>query len=297
MSSAITHRPPRHWLKISVTSPARLSELVSTELTLLTSNGTETMTVQNGIMVIAYLEKDEQYRNKSKEINNYLEQICSTTPEIIIDRATIVEENWSEQWKSQFKPTKISNLFTVTPSWEPYSPASNEKVITIDPGLAFGTGLHASTRLALLHLEKVLTESKPNSVLDVGTGTAILAIAAAMLGATPVIAVDNDPDAVEAGRCNCEQNEQNIDISNTPLADIDGQFKVVIANITADVLTMLKNELVKHMSPGGALILAGILAGGQGENIVASFSELGLTLVSEEQEGEWISYLFSQSQA
>lgn len=294
MSGQITHRLPRHWLKIAITCPASISQLLASRLSQLTTNGTETLTVEKGIMVIAYLEKDDNYLQKRQEIDQDLNQLCASNQAISVERSTIVEENWAEQWKSQFKPTKISPIFTVTPSWEPCPPIPGQKIITIDPGLAFGTGLHASTHLALLHLEKCLaTQTEQTiSVLDVGTGTAILAIAAAMLAAQPVVAIDNDPDAVAAAQANCAQNQlQQIQVSTTPLAKINNQFKVVIANITADILTMLSQELVAHLSDQGYLILSGILAGGQGDNIVTTFTDLGLSLVSTEQQGEWISFL------
>ncbi|MEN8141650.1 MAG: 50S ribosomal protein L11 methyltransferase [Thermodesulfobacteriota bacterium] len=295
MTSPLSHRPPRHWLKISVTCPRQLAELVNMELSGITACGTENISVEQGTMVIGYLEKDEQYQKRRGELDLFLNRI-KKKGEATWELTTIVEENWAEKWQEQFKPSKISDRFTVCPSWLTHEPAPDEKVIIIDPGLAFGTGLHASTRLALRHLERVLASPTPGPVLDVGTGTGILAIAAKMLGATPVIGIDNDPDAVAAGQANIILNSQEINISTTPLAEIPGTFQLVLANITADVLTSLSQELARHLAPGGHLILAGILAGGQGKQISATFQGLGLTVIDEEQQGEWTSLLLRKEQ-
>jgi ribosomal protein L11 methyltransferase len=212
---------------------------------------------------------------------------------IVMRCEPLLEEDWGAGWKEHFHPFHVAPLLVIKPSWEPYEAQEGEAVIEMDPGMAFGTGLHASTRLALGFIEMICAGVPPDCALDVGTGTGILAMAAALRGASLVIAIDNDPDAVAAARENVARNglAGRISVGDRDLGAIDGKFDLIVANITADVLLPLAPRLAGRLSPGGALVLAGLLAGGQTREVRAAYEKLGLLCAGERSEGEWASLL------
>lgn len=291
------HRPRRSWLQINLICQPQQADLLIHRLTELTGAGVQTETISGKEQIIAYLEKNDTYSKKRQTIDTIIASFAvEDRPQL--DLSTLVEENWAENWKDNYKPTKLSEHITVKPTWEDYEPQSTEIVIEIDPGMAFGTGLHFSTRLALRHIDSLFhNEEKPLAVLDIGTGTGILALACAKLGSTKVLAIDNDPDAVVTAVDNIKQNneEKTIHCSVTDLGEIKDSFDLVIANITADILTILQNDLTPRIKPGGHLVLAGILTGDQATTISKLYQENGLTLTSENREDEWSGLLFSKN--
>lgn len=300
MPTSFSHRPARHWLQIDILVPDDLIELVSHQITLITNNGVQLITREDGKeTIIGYLEKNDTYPAARQELDNFLKELGDTiTGPLDISLSTIVEENWAENWKENYKPSRITDTITVKPTWEPYSPTGKEIVIEIDPGMAFGTGLHSSTRLALGFIDDLFASSstRPQNVLDVGTGTGILAIATAKLGAKKIMAIDNDIDAVVASQDNIGQNgvAGQVRCAETDLADLEDSYDLVIANITADVLTLLCPELAQKTKKGGHLILAGILKGPQADKVIDTFEDASLLLVNKKTEGKWISLLFTK---
>lgn len=299
MPTSFSHRPARHWLQIDISVPAEFLEYVSHHLTRITGNGVQLITTGDQETVIGYLEKNDDYMGNRELLDAFTARLSSKIDKPLnLTMATIVEENWAENWKVNYKPSRITDNITVKPTWEAYTPGENEIVIEIDPGMAFGTGLHGSTRLALNFIDLLFSSAatRPKNVLDVGTGTAILAIAAAKLGAKKVMATDNDIDAVVVALENIEQNGEtgHVLCADTDLADLEDSYDLVIANITADVLTELCPELVKKMTPNGHLILAGILHGSQADMVTHCFQAASLHLIAEKTEEEWISLLFSK---
>jgi ribosomal protein L11 methyltransferase len=198
---------------------------------------------------------------------------------------------------------KIGEGIVVKPTWEPYEPSSGEIIIDIDPGMAFGTGTHATTKLCLESISSIFKRKAPYAaanqpvrVLDVGTGSGILAIAAVKLGAYEVVGVDIDPEAVVVALENASLNrvETNLHLSTTPLGQISGTFDIVVANILAEELVRLAPQLVAKVSPGGCLLLSGILL--ERESLVLDgFASSGLQLLATAHEGDWscISYIRS----
>lgn len=186
-------------------------------------------------------------------------------------------DDWTEGWKKHFKPTRVGRRIIIRPSWEEVEASSEEIVIIIDPGIAFGTGTHETTRLCLAALERELDARPGAGVLDVGTGSAILAIAAAGLGAQPVVGIDIDADAVESARKNLEINgvAGKIDVSTTPLENVDARFDVVVANILAAKLIPMAAALSRRVAPEGVLFLSGILAP-QTDEVREAFEATGL---------------------
>lgn len=198
------------------------------------------------------------------------------------------DEEWKDKWKAYFKPTKITEHIVVCPSWEEYEPASDEEVvISIDPGMAFGTGTHETTALTTLLMEKYL---KPGEkVLDVGCGSGILSIIAARLGASRVLGIDIDDEAVTASEENGERNDV-MDIARFQIGDltegVDFQADVVVANLLTHLVLRLSPDIPKHMLPGGRYVTSGILVE-QEASVVQALEELGFTVLETAEKGDW----------
>lgn len=190
------------------------------------------------------------------------------------------EDEWRDVWKAFFKPRCVG-AFAIVPSWHAdYVPPHGEILLRLDPGRAFGTGGHASTRLCLEALSRLAAAPGfvCERVLDVGCGSGILGIACTLRSpGCRVVAVDVDPTAAEVTRENAEENHvaARIEAGTTPLAEVPGQFDVVFANIQADVLERLAPELARHLAAGGALIASGLLAE-EAESAAAFFARAGL---------------------
>jgi len=204
--------------------------------------------------------------------------------EIAIEK--IVQENWMEGWKDYFRPVNLTPTWMVLPPWWPGAGRQPGQIL-IYPGMAFGTGTHETTRLAATLLEKRL---KPgNSLLDVGTGSAVLAILAHKLGAERIFAIDSDEDALENAAKNCRLNkcDHTIQLSSHSLDDLEEKFDLVVANIIAPVLVELAPQLIEKLNPGGQLILSGILAE-QLEMVRRIYESGGIFIDYQLAEGEWV---------
>jgi ribosomal protein L11 methyltransferase len=201
----------------------------------------------------------------------------------------ISDQDWAKNWKEYFKPFEILEGLVIAPSWQPYTLGENQKVIVMDPGMAFGTGHHATTRLCLEMIKSETQCFQNAAVLDVGTGTGILGMAAALWGADRVLGIDNDDEAVAAAELNIRRNklQDKMNISSKPLAQTMGEYPLVVANIVHDVLTALAEDLVKVTRHGGILILSGLIYGDQTRSITERFQKIGFRLLQEQQDGEW----------
>jgi ribosomal protein L11 methyltransferase len=213
-------------------------------------------------------------------------------------RVAFVEgDAWREAYKAYFKPVRIGARLWVKPSWETLEPAPGDVVVALDPGGAFGTGTHETTRLVL---EELQDHVRPGmSVLDVGCGSGILAIAALLLGAERAVAVDNDPEAVRVSQENAQHNRVHghMAVSDAELWSIPEHFPLVLANIERRVLVPLASELAARVQPGGLLILSGVLAP-EADEVLAAYTldrtapalrgGASLTLVSKRALGEWV---------
>jgi ribosomal protein L11 methyltransferase len=209
----------------------------------------------------------------------------------------IREEDWANSWKEHFKPSRIGTRLVIKPTWEKFAAQADDIIIELDPGMAFGTGTHPTTRLCLESMERIFSQSppfgageriNPADVLDVGTGSGVLAIAAAKLGASRVVALDIDPEAVAVARRNLDQNRigTSVLVSNEPLAGISGMYGIVLANILAEELVRLGSELYHRVRPHGFLILSGILAEKE-ELVRKGFAPFALALLEVTREAEW----------
>jgi ribosomal protein L11 methyltransferase len=204
------------------------------------------------------------------------------------------DEDRDARHPEQFRPFFAAPGLLVTPAWDPRDAGPGQQVLTIDPGAAFGSGYHASTRLALGLLRERTAAVVPRRMLDVGTGTGILALAGAIWGAAEVVAVDVKPEAVTAARANAARNglaaRVRVGSELPPIAD--GAFDLIVANITADVLQRLAGDFVSRLATGGALVLSGMLADLQSDEVGAVYEALGCSRAASRVEGEWEALLF-----
>lgn len=203
-----------------------------------------------------------------------------------LDVWRIDDLSFLERWREHFKPAQVSDRIVVHPPWE-VPDVDGAVLVCIDPGMAFGTGTHETTRLCLRALDEAL-EAGARSVLDVGTGSAILAIAAAKLGAGPIVAVDNDTVAVAVARENIEHNGLvgAIEASATPLGELDGAWDLVLANILPHVLIALRDDLLARVAPGGRLVLSGIIER-ELQGVADAFSHPAFDELARDVMGEW----------
>jgi ribosomal protein L11 methyltransferase len=203
----------------------------------------------------------------------------------------VVGDAWRDEWKKHFEPFRICSGIIVRPPWRSYAAATDERVIELEPGRAFGTGLHETTRL----VAEILAEWAPSlpgtRVLDVGCGSGILSLVALALGAEAVRAVDVDPDAVAVTRENAERNglSPRVFADETPVGTLHDRYGTVLANIEAKTLVELAPSLIGRVAPGGLLVLSGILATAvapaQVQDVLRAFG--ALELGSIRQMGEW----------
>jgi ribosomal protein L11 methyltransferase len=203
----------------------------------------------------------------------------------------VVGDAWRDEWKKHFEPFTICRGVVVRPPWRPYAPAPGERVVELEPGQAFGTGLHETTRL----VAEILAERGPSlrgtRLLDVGCGSGILSLVAIALGADGVRAIDVDRDAVAVTRENAERNglSTRVVADDTPLGILNDRYATVLANIEAKTLVELAPDLAPRVAPGGQLVLSGILATAvapaQVQDVLRAFG--ALELGSIRQMGEW----------
>jgi len=216
-----------------------------------------------------------------------------------IEIAKVKREDWAESWKRHFHPMEIGDTLLVKPSWSKRRPKKGQALVVLDPGLSFGTGQHPTTSFCLGEIVRTAREdarpTKLKSFLDIGTGSGILAIAAAKLGYAPVHAFDFDPDAVRVAKENASKNEVKFkltrgDVTKLPLKPAR-QYDLVCANLISNLLIAERQRIVNRLKPDGTLVLAGILAK-EFPEVERFFSGLKLRLVAKRVENEWCSGSF-----
>jgi len=198
----------------------------------------------------------------------------------------IVGDAWRDAWKEHYRPFAIAPGVIVRPPWEAYEAKANEKVLELEPGRAFGTGLHETTRLVARAIAEHASELPGVTILDIGCGSGVLALIALSLGAKDAVAVDIDAESIEVTKENAERNNlaDRVDASTTDIADVKLVSPVVLANIEAKVLIPLADEIARHVAPGGLLFLSGILVP-QRDEVRAAYKDF--ELLSSPSMGEW----------
>jgi len=284
------------WLEVSVDVEAEVAEAVAEVLSRYAKGGVAIEAGPEGwhagpVSVRAYLPVDSELWTKKQKIEEALWHLGQIRPIPEPSFRSVAEKDWEEAWKKRLKILRLGERIVIQPSWLDYRAGPEDIVIRLDPGMAFGTGLHPTTQICLRVLEDFVRPRM--EVLDLGTGSGILAIAAAKLGAAKVLAVDNDRQAVGVARSNVIDNgvRDQVQVREGSLADVSGYYDLVVVNILARVIVELIGEgLAERLRPEAVLITAGITIDGASEVAVA-FEGGGLELIDQQQQDDWVSLL------
>ena len=254
----------------------------------------------DAITITLYFEDDEEGQQKLDEAKALLDSLKADpgTDVAYETAATGDDSEWLYKWQEHFRPTKVGERIVVKPGWEDYEAADGELVIEMDPGMAFGSGLHETTSMCIKALEKDLGDGSeraydpsryPIKVLDVGTGTGILAMAAVLLGADEALGIDIDDEAVRVANENIAKNglEGRISIMRGNLMDgIDYEPDIIVANLMADLVMMLSPAAAAQLRPGGLYITSGILDIKE-EVVKKAIEDAGFDIIEVLADGEW----------
>lgn len=240
-------------------------------------------------VVKAYFSEEDNIEEVLKYINEKMDELKDLgidTGVAKVESEKMYEEDWANNWKKYYKPTKVGERIVVKPIWEEYEAKGNELILDLDPGMAFGTGTHETTRMCIQALDKYVKED--STVFDVGCGSGILAIAAAKLGAKMAIGVDLDPVAVESAKENVGFNNlDNIQILYGNLVEvIDGKADIVVANIIAEVICILTEDVKRVLNESGYFITSGIIHD-RVDMVTKKLEETGFEVVEINKDGEW----------
>ncbi|MFV0402047.1 MAG: 50S ribosomal protein L11 methyltransferase [Oscillospiraceae bacterium] len=244
-------------------------------------------------VVAAYLADGEQGKAQLDTLRDGLERLrgldeANQWGPLTFELSSVKEEDWATSWKQYYHPVKIGERLVICPTWEEYEPSEDEVVVRMDPGMAFGTGTHESTKLCLELLQDIADTGK--RVLDVGCGSGILAISAVKLGAYDALGVDIDQVSVEVARGNAAENglEKQVTFRQGSLADgVTGRYDIVFANIVADIILRLLPDISRLLAPGGSLIASGIIDE-RFEDVADGVREAGLRVVERRDDNGWV---------
>ncbi len=294
---------PTSWLRIALVVEPELAEAVSEvlaryipggiviESTAVTANAEDEGGAIGPMRVLGYIPNDDQLEQTRAQIEQGLRMLALIQPVPQPAYEIVHQQNWMEAWKQHYKPLTIGERLMVVPAWMDVE-TGGRIPIRIEPGMAFGTGVHPTTQLSLQLIERYVTPGA--SVFDIGSGSAILAIAATKLGAAPVVAVDNDPEALSNAQENAQLNDTQIAVGVGSVADVlagnygANQADVVVANILAPILIRLLDEgLGELVAPGGVLLLSGILAE-QEAAMKAALVAKGFQVIEERRIDDWL---------
>jgi ribosomal protein L11 methyltransferase len=242
------------------------------------------------VVIKGYLPIDDALKTRLEHLKDELARIGEYFTDYLakVSLAEISEEDWSTSWKAYYKPEKVGRKIVIVPSWEKYEPNPEEIIVTLDPGMAFGTGNHPTTILSIRFLEKYLKEG--DTVIDVGTGSGILAITAAKLGAKKVFAYDVDTVAVQVAEENVKVNKVENIVStsyNDLLTGIDIKADLIVSNIIADIIIKLIPQAFHCLTAGGHFIASGIVVE-RWPDVYQALTKQGLTIIEVNEMDDWI---------
>ena len=248
------------------------------------------------VLVHAWFEPDSRFADRMSALGSRMTELKGLDMgfdlgSLTIDTLNVRDEDWSEVWKKFYKPFKAGKNLVVKPTWETYEPQEGDRIIEIDPGMAFGSGTHETTGMCLELLEETLQGGE--TVIDVGTGSGILAIGAAMLGAKDILAIDIDPTAVKVAQENIEHNglaDRITAIEGNLLDKTDMTCDLCVANIIADVICFFAKPLTNHIVPGGKFICSGIIKERE-QDVVNALNDAQYEIIEIRRKGEWVAIL------
>ena len=225
-----------------------------------------------------------------------VERFSALALSVAIEIEGVCEEDWAENWKKYYKPVRIGRV-TIVPAWEKYDAEDGEVIVRMDPGMAFGTGTHETTRLVLRFIEREIRGGE--LLLDIGTGSGILSICASKLGASYCCAYDIDPVAVKVARENVRDggvDNVSVDVSDL-LSNVDksrGKYSFAVANIVADIIVRMMPDISDYLTLDASLVLSGIIADRE-EEVVRSVAECGFKVVDRLTENDWVALLVKRA--
>ncbi|MBN1848938.1 MAG: 50S ribosomal protein L11 methyltransferase [Deltaproteobacteria bacterium] len=265
------------WLEIDIHIHPIVHEAVGSFLFDLGCEGIVSDDFTRKSSIRAYLQPEQSVDEIHQRLDHFLLNLKEIFPEAktySLAVNNLENRDWSQTWKKFFKPDRITDRLTIIPAWESMPVQSTEHVIRIDPGPAFGTGQHASTRLCLEAMERI-SSNQEWTMLDVGTGSGILSIYGVKLGARRVVGIDIDPEALRWAEKNIALNglSKNIELSLDPVGTLEDRFTMVVANLTRNVILELLTHFGRILKPEGRLILSGILKE-QGDDIEKALADL-----------------------
>jgi ribosomal protein L11 methyltransferase len=272
------------------------SEALEAVAHLLHEHGTGGVVIddETAAQVRAYLPCDERLAERLSALRAALADLVAYFPgmaELALEQSVVHDEDWANSWRAYYHPVHVAEGLVVAPTWSKYQASPGETVVWLDPGMAFGTGTHPSTVLCLRALAGLIRPGV--SVLDLGTGSGVLAIAAALLGADRVVAVDVDPLAVRIARENVAQNgvADRVTVRHGELPQLLASgwqpVDVAVANLTADWLTELAGALAAALKGGGILVGSGVVASSHAR-VEAAFAAAGMSLWRTVREEDWV---------
>jgi len=277
------------WYTVTVRAPHVAEEAVSALLSEVGADGVSVNVEANYSIVTAYypeFRSTEIIQEIDSQLSNFSGFVDSA--EITITTGLNHQSDWADNWKQYYHPVRITKHLTIVPSWvSDYSASPGELMIYLDPGVSFGTGTHPTTMLSLLALELIMRGGE--AVIDVGTGSGVLAIAASLLGADTVLATEIDAEAVTIAKTNIELNCVSADVEVVLSSTLDNYHQkadVIVANILAEVLLELIDDAVALLKPSGHLILSGIYHD-KVDVIVAKVHQSGLNINTQMRQGDW----------
>lgn len=244
------------------------------------------------VVIKAYLSSDSSLGEKLSLIKdkiNWLKKrdLGVDLGSLDIELTSVREEDWSNTWKKYYKPMKVSDRIVIKPSWETYNKKKGQVILTLDPGMAFGTGTHETTMLCMQAIDQYIRPD--HSLIDIGCGTGVLSIGALLLGAKAATAIDLDGNAVEIARKNAQINkvlDRMTLVHGNLLDEIEGSYDIVVANIIADVIIELSQYVTNYIKAGGLFISSGIIHERLDE-VIEQIESVGLILEKVEKMGEW----------
>ncbi len=246
------------------------------------------------VLVHAWFEENASIPSLMESVRVRLAELSSGRQafgSLQLDSRSVSDSGWTGVWKKYFKPFRAGKRLVIKPTWEQYEAGADDRVIEIDPGMAFGSGTHETTGMCLSLLEDVITGGE--EIIDVGTGSGILSIGAALLGAGHVLAIDIDPDAVKVARENVVNNHVDSTVTvlqGDLLERVSAVCDICVANIISDVIIAFAGPLKSHIRPGGLFICSGIVSLRSPEVSAALLSE-GYEILRKETKGEWTAFL------
>jgi ribosomal protein L11 methyltransferase len=294
---------PSQWIELEVTAA---TEAVDAIAEVFRSHGISGVAVEPSVVpaddegiqyagdsarILAYIPFDDDAARRQTQLEQVLWHLRAfdLAPISALSTRVIAEEDWANSWKEHFHPLRIGRRFVIKPSWREFDAQPDELIIALDPGMAFGTGLHPTTRMMLEAMEDVIVTG--DRVFDVGTGSGILAIAAARLGAAEVLAVDVDPIACSIASENIGLNKVDSVVSvSEGSGGSEGTFDVVLANIIATVIADLAPTIRGLMKADSRLIVSGIIEE-RAHLVSEAFAEAGLEIITTWRDRDWLCQL------